>query len=143
MAKQTLHLSIDNNLVDIAKSMNINLSAEFEQWIRIRLNQNDIIDDKNDIIIDKDKEIAVHMSEIKKLQSQKELQKEVEERKSEESMIIDQQIDNMKLFNEDLTNPSIERIHGMQFLFRKKFNKELNSLQSKDLLLNRIKERGL
>lgn len=136
MTKSTLHLTIETNLIEIAKASGLNLSQEFEEWIKIRLGQ---IDDGKPII-DIDMEIAKYQAEIQKLKSQAELNKEIEFKGKEENMILDNSIDNMKQFEENLANPSDTRIHGIQFLMQKKFNKILNPLEAKELLLKRIKE---
>jgi hypothetical protein len=140
MTKIMLHLSIEPEIVALAKASNINLSQEFEQWLKIRLNQ---VNNDNEPIIDTDFEIAKHEAEIIKLRTKKEVKQDLEFKAKEEIMVIDNQIDNLLEFKEDLKNITEERIHGIQFLFQKKFNKILNTLQAKELLENRIKERGL
>jgi hypothetical protein len=138
--KNHLTLYIDNKLVNLAKVSNMNISNEFEQWLKVRLGQ---IHNDNEPIIDADLEIAKHEAEILKLRTKKEVKQDLEIKAKEEIMVIDNQIDNLLEFHEDLKNITEERIHGLQYLFQKKFNKVLNPLQAKELLENRIKERGL
>jgi hypothetical protein len=140
MSKVMLHLSIDPDLVNMAKASGMNLSGEFEEWIKIRLNQsndNQLLQNQ-----DTDKEIIKLQAEISKLQSKKEIEKEQSIQGSEEIMIIDDALENMKAFKESFEDPEDLRIHGLQFLFKKKFHKELNPLQARELLINRAKEKG-
>jgi hypothetical protein len=144
MTKVMLHLSIEPEIIELAKSSGLNLSKEFEEWLRIRLNQ--FHNEKP--TVDIDLEVAKHHAEIVKLQSQKELSLKHESQDKEELMVIDEAIDNEIKFAKDKNNMDWdklieERTHGIQFLFRKKFNKELNPLQAKEILEKRIKERGL
>jgi hypothetical protein len=147
MVKGMLHLSIETDLIELAKQSGLNLSKEFEEWIKIRLGN--IEEDKPTINVDL--EIAKHQAEIQKLKNQAEIIKTQEMKGQEEIMVIDQQIANMEEFREgkewkDFINDSrygVEsRIHGIQFLFQKKFNKVLNPLEAQELLENRLKERG-
>jgi hypothetical protein len=143
--KKTLHLYINSELVDLAKNSNLNLSAEFEEWIRIRLGN--INEDKP--VVDIDLEIAKYRSEILKLQNQAELDKQFENKEQEEIMVLDGIIDNerdtIKKNHPDKTWDEIaeERINGVIFLFSKKFNKPLNRMEAKELFIKRIKEREL
>lgn len=142
MVKGVLHLSIEPELISLAKSMGINLSQEFEDWIRIRMNQVK----KNDIQKTEDeanKLIAQHRIEIMKLESEREKIKEQELNKDLEKEVIDFQIDNIIENKGSLTDIDPLRFAGLQFVFKKKFGKILNSLEAKDLIEKRIKERGL
>jgi post-segregation antitoxin (ccd killing protein) len=145
MTKSTLHLTIETNLIEQAKLSDLNLSAEFEEWIKIRLGN--INEDKP--LINTDLEIAKHMAEIQKLKNQAEIQEEQKSQEQEEVMVIDGIIDNelstTKKDHPETTWDTIieDRIHGVQFLFQKKFHKQLNPLESKEFLENRLKERGL
>jgi len=144
MTKVMLHLSIDPSLMELAKASGMNLSKEFEEWIKIRLGN--INEDKP--IVNIDLEIAKYRAEIQKLQNQAELAKEQEYKEQEEIMVIDGIIDNELTLKkpeqkiEDLVLSDI-RIHGAQFLFKQKFNKMLNPLEAKELLEKRMKERKL
>lgn len=146
--KNHLTLYIDSDLVSIAKSSGLNLSQEFEQWIKIRMNK---IESESPII-DKQLEIAKHKSEIQKLESMVEQDKQIEMKQKEETMIVDNMIDNIieiememdmnkgkKLI--DLITDA--KVSGIQFLFKKKFNKNLTPVEAKQLLENRIIERGI
>lgn len=137
--KATLHLSINKELTNLARGSGLNLSAEFEEWIKIRLGK--MGDDK--MSNDPDNEILKLRAEIQKLESQKDIISKEQNKQKEINMVLDGYIDNMIEFKEDLTNPSDSRMHGCQFLMQKKFHQILNPLQAKELLLNRIKERGL
>ena len=156
MTKAQLTLYIDTNIKESAKASGLNLSAEFEEWLRIRLGN--INEDRPKI--DVDLEIAKHQAEIQKLKSQAELIKEEEFKIKEQEMVLDNIIDNMK--KERITktqkypvilewkdfinnkNYGIEsRIHGIQFLFKQRFNKIINPLEAKELLEKRLKEKGL
>lgn len=133
-------LYIDNDLVTLAKSSNMNLSAEFEEWIKIRLGK---MGDETKKVCDPENEILRMRAEIQKLESQKELYLKEQNKEKEINMVLDGYIDNMIEFKEDLTNPSDSRTHGVQFLMQKKFHQIIGPLEAKELLLNRIKERGL
>ena len=139
MGKTHLTLYIDNDLIVLAKSSGINLSQEFEQWIRIRMNQTA----DNEVKEDTELLIAKYRAEIIKLESQAERNKEIQGQKDYELKVLDDMIDNMKQFNENLADIAEVRIHGLQFLFKRKFGMDLNPFEAKEMLLNRIKERGL
>lgn len=139
MSKNHLTLYIDTDIVSLAKSSGLNLSSEFEEWIKIRLGKMDEI--KPDI--DVDLEIARHKAEILKLESVNELKKEKLEAETAEKVSLDRMIDNMIEFKDDMSNISEPRINGVQFIFKRRYNKVLNPMEAKELLLNRIKERNL
>lgn len=150
MAKVHINLSLDSDIYELSKTMNLNLSEEFEQWIRIRMNQYN--KDEEQAKVNTELEIAKHIAEIKKLQTQAEMEKEQKDKEDRETKFIDYTIDNInsiELSIESNKGKSIEeliddsKIHGIQFIFKKKFNKTLDYLQAKELILNRIKERGL
>ena len=137
--KNHLTLYIDNDLVNMAKNSNMNLSAEFEEWIRIRLNQSEEIKPIENIPM----EIAKLQSEIHRLENLKTISIEKQTIEKEQDNSLDIIIDNMKVMNEELLNPNDAKIHGVQFIFKKRYNKILNPLQAKELLLKRIKDRNL
>lgn len=141
MSKSLLHLSIENDLKELAKKSNLNLSQEFEQWIRIRLNAN-INEDDN---MDHDLEIAKLRQEISKLESQKELMAKQEMKDKEEEMIIDHAIDNEMESNKDIKPEDIpsKRSHGLVYLFNMKFRKSISDMEATNMIENRMKERGL
>jgi hypothetical protein len=148
--KGLLHLSVDNDLVNLAKSSNYNLSQEFEDWIRIRLNQTN----NNNPVIDIDKEVARYHMEIQKLLSKKELEQEQKNIENEKKMVIDNYINNLIKFKEETDSPSYtdhftykdlidKEIHGLIFLFKKKFNIDLSVNDSREIITNALKEKGL
>jgi post-segregation antitoxin (ccd killing protein) len=139
MAKCHLTLYIDTDLVSLAKSSNMNISQEFEEWIKLRLGQTNEMKP----VIDIDEEIAKHQVEIQKLKNQAELDKKMENIDEMKMATLDRIIDNMIEGKNDLLNPDDTRIHGIQFLFQKKYKELINALDAKELLLKRIKERGL
>lgn len=136
MPKVHINLSLDKDIYDIAINSGLNLSQEFEEWIKIRMNQTE--ENNNE---DVDLLIAKTQAELSRLQSRKEIVKTEVQKAKEEVMIIDDMIEDMKKFEE--TEVSDMRIHGIQFLFKKKFNKTLNPLEAKELIENRISERNL
>lgn len=138
--KSHLTLYVDNEVKNLAKSSNFNLSQEFEDWLRVRLNmKNKEVLENN--IEDADKLIAEYRMKIEKLQSAKELDKELEMQKSEQKQVIYFQIDNMIENNEPLQEPFEPlRIKGIQFIFKKKFNIIMNTLEARETLLNGIEQ---
>lgn len=135
-----LHLSIEPSLIELAKSSGLNLSSEFESWIKIRVgNMDNEVNNKEDTEI----LIAKHRAEIQRLQSQAEQEKEKANEVSAEINTLDYNIDDMVKFKENFDNPEDSRIHAIQFLFKKRYNKTLSILEAKELLINRAKDRGL
>jgi len=140
MSKGFLHLSIDTELLALAKSSKLNLSGEFEEWVRIRLNQN--LDQEP--LIDHDLEIAKHRQQIAKHESKKAIIKTAEMKEKEKIMVVDNMIDNhLELSNDKPEHVPEKRFKGLMFLFDKKFRIKLSDQEAKDILSNRIKERGL
>jgi hypothetical protein len=139
--KCVLSLYIDSDLKKLAKQSGLNLSNEFETWLKIRVGNMDNIG--NEKIEDTELLIAEHFSEIKRLQTKAEIEKEQKDKGSEEQNSLDGMIDDMVKFRENLTNPTDQRVHGVQFIFKKRYNKFVNPLEAKDMLLSRIKERGI
>lgn len=140
MAKVHLNLSIEKEIHDLAKTSNFNLSEEFEDWLRVRLNMKnkDILEQNGE---DPDKLIAEYRMKIQKLQSVKEMKKEEDMKKTEQEQIMDFQIENMIKNNEPLEEPFDPlRIRGIQFVFKKKFNIIMNTLEARESLSNRIQE---
>ena len=140
MKKGLLHLSIDNDLVNLAKSSGLNLSAEFEEWLKIRMNQFDKEGPKeNPELL-----IAEYRSKIIKLESQKQIEVNEEMKNKEKVMVIDNIIDNEEKHKkpDDRWEDIMEnRIHGLQFLFQKRFNEKLEVIQAREMLIARLKER--
>lgn len=141
MPKSNLTLSIDTNLLVLARNSNINLSKEFEEWVKIRLNQPlDFEDGEN--IIDYDKRYAELKLELQKLELKKEAEKDKEAKDKEKEELIDHIIDNELEVTEAINIPE-KRYIGLQFLYNKRFNINLNEQEAKDILFNRLQERGL
>lgn len=138
MSKAQLTLYIDSDLKALAKiRFPKELSSKFEEWLKLMLDQTDSIAIENP-----DKEIIRLQAEIQKIKSQAELNREKNDIEEQQKMIMDGMINNMKEYNEDLTNPDDNRTHGLVFLFKKKLNININPLKAKELLLDRIKESG-
>jgi len=146
MAKGVLHLSIEPELIELAKNSGLNLSQEFEEWIKIRLYKTDAGIKQEDI----DLKIAKYRQEIELLQSKQELQKTKEMLQQEQVMVIDGIIDN-EINSAKLTGKKIDdweiiadkRSNGLQYLFKKRFNKILTLIEAKELILNRLKDRDI
>lgn len=148
--KCVLQLYINSNLKRIAKQSGLNLSQEFEEWIKIRLNQYE--KEKNDIDIPL--EIAKHKEEILKLEQESKVQQtQISEEKQKEALInkvVDdfliwkQRVDKGEFRNKMFSwNKELDTsIRQLQFIFKKKLNLILNSLVAKDLILNKLKEKG-
>lgn len=143
--KNHLTLYIDTELRELAKASDLNLSAEFEEWVKTRLNQSYI----DEPVVNVDLEIARYRAEIMKLENKKEMQNQQISREKDEIMILDGVIDNAremtKMNHPETTWESIAdgRMRGVQFLFKQKFKRMLNPLEAKEMLLKRIKEREL
>ena len=145
MPKSFLHLSIDTDLLTLAKQSDLNLSAEFENWVKIRLNQNDNMDEKAENL-DFDKEILRLKNEITRLQSKKELQKSEDLKAKELNDFLDYNIDNMlknKAQNQTLEDKIRDRVSGLKYLYKNKYRKNLNDTEIINMFLDRLKERGL
>lgn len=145
MTKAKLNLSIDTDLLEMAKQSNLNLSSEFEEWVRIRLNQNiEPFDTKPNINIDK--EILRLNNEMKRLRSQRELEATQEMKDKELNMLLDHIIDNCNSYlkpSEKIEESILKRINGFRYLYKNKYKKELTEPQATKMILNRIRERGL
>ena len=138
--KVPIHLTIEPELAEWAKNSNLNLSSEFEDWVKIRRGQS-MVDIENESI-DYDKEYARLQLELQKLQSKKEMKQKEDERQKERDMVIDHIIDNQLEYDKIEDIPKL-RFKGLQFLFSKKFNETITEPQAIKLLEDRIKERGL
>ena len=138
MAKGRLSLTVDHELVELAKNSNINLSAEFEEWIRIRLNKH--MEEDNEIV-DYALERAKLQQQISLLASKEELAKNQEHKDKEELMILDGYVENILEFepNGIKEDELIKRSHGLVFLFKSKLNKVISIDQAKELLRTKIK----
>lgn len=139
MTKGKLNLSIDVDLLELAKNSDLNLSQEFEEWVKVRLNQ-PISDEFEEIDLDKEK--ARLMLEMRKLESKAELQKRQEEKEDLKLKTIDHAIDNSLKHMKPEEIPE-SRKDGVVYLFKSRHRTEINPLEAKELIENRMKERGL
>lgn len=140
MTKGALTLSIDTEILEMARKSDINISQTVEDILRSVLQQSVAVDEP---AINIDAEVAKHMMEIKRLQTKAELMHEQADKNKEEIMIVDNMIDNMVQFKDPLNPVPDSRAHGLTFLFNKRLHKQITQLQAKEMLENRIKERGL
>lgn len=146
MAKPRLNLTVSQEIIDLAKGSGLNLSAEFEEWIRIRLGKGLKMDNEE---IDFDLEAAKLRQELAKLESKKELAARQEAKDKEMDMIVDSMIDNftdVQMKNDKnlkLSDCSENRKRGLAYIISKKYNKNLTEEEAAELLEKRIKERGL
>lgn len=140
MSKVMLHLSIDSDLREWAKISGMNLSAEFEEWIRIKrgMNMSDIENNK----VDYDKEYTRLQMELRELESKKELaarQSDLQERKN---LQIDRAIDQC-LKDFPIDQVAEQRKHGIVYIWKSAFNENITEDEALQILENRIKERNL
>lgn len=150
--KKTLHLSIDSNLTDLAKTSGLNLSQEFEEWIRIRLNQN------NDLnpTVDTEMEIAKHKSEILRLEQEAKVQKTREMEDSEREALIEKATNALLNWKKQKDAGEFQDRHfdwnreidtyakQLQFVFKKRLNINLNNLlEARELIIKKLKEKGI
>lgn len=135
MPKTQLHLSIDSNLHELAKNSNLNLSAEFEEWVRVRLVRHTEIETEN---IDYGLEKAKLIQELALLESKEELALKQESKEKEEKMIIDNIIENMKEFKQFSDEDIKTRARGLVFLFKKKLNKIITLEQANKIIVERL-----
>lgn len=138
MPKSFLHLSIDTDLLTLAKNSNINLSAEFEDFIKFRMGQ----ETKEVNNVNPDMEIAKLKQEIARMESIKVIKVSEEQKQKEHIMVLDLIIDNEIKYTkpEEIAE---KRFTGLQYLFKQKFNEKLPEGQAKELITKRLKERAL
>lgn len=137
--KAKLNLSIDTDLLELAKNSSLNLSEEFEDWIRIRLMKDIEVDKKE---VDFNLEKAKLIQELKLLESKEELSKSQEFKEKEELMIVDSVIKNMREFKpikETSEEQWLKRSNGLVYIFKRKLNKVITPEQARKILEKRIK----
>lgn len=139
MAKSLLHLSINSKLLQMAKNSGLNLSAEFEEFIRFRVGQ----DIKQESIIDPDIEIAKFKQQISKLETQKKIKNDLKIQQEEINKTLDHAIDTAikekRNYNEILDS----RSRGVAFILTRKLNNKITEEQARKMLDERLKEKGL
>lgn len=131
MAKPSLHITISPELIDIAKNSNINLSQEFEQWLKIRLSQSTAV------VVDYNLEISKRQEEIEILKAKSQLQDKVKSKEDQRTRLID------SIINGQSNIILSERWKGLQGILRDRMNEILTDEEARSLLNNRLKERGL
>lgn len=143
MAKAQLHLSIDLDLHQAAKNSNLNLSAEFEEFLKFRLKQASNINISD---VDYDLEIAKHKQEIESLLRKKSVKTSDQEQLKELNAMLDRAIDNSaKFLKEGETVKDIPhlRAQGITYLYKQKYKKEISNKEAATMLEKRINERDL
>ena len=133
MAKGRLSLTVDSELVELAKNSNLNLSAEFEEWVRIRLQQNIAKDiEHTDYPLEKAKLIQ----QISLLESREALSQRQGLKDKEEKMILDNFISNIKEFDILPLNDNDLglRVRGLIFLYKQKINKKITTEEATELI---------
>lgn len=144
MTKAKINLSIDADLYEFIKNYkavntDFNISQELEEWIRIKMgHQNNETE-----IVDYDKEKARLLMELRQLESKEELAKREDEKEDMKIKTIDHAIDNAIKFGKKIEEIPDDRKNGVAFLFKSRYNVDITPLEAKELLENRIKERGL
>lgn len=146
MAKCVLHLSIDSDLYNYIKNYKeahteFNISAEVEEWIRIRMNVRGL-EQEVKTVEQIDQEKARHLLEIRKLESEKELAKRQEQDNELEVQLIDHIIDNEMETSKAQDIPA-NRARGLKYLMLQRFNKTITEVEAQELLEARVKQRGL
>lgn len=142
--KNHLTLYVDSDLVQLAKTSKLNLSKEFEDWIKIRLNQFEN-GDKTMTQEESDKLIAEHLAEISRLKANKEIIQEKEDKYKEEEEVITEiakNINEVDVNKRGLSyNDAIEEhLNAVVYIFKKRFNKDIDTLQAKDLIIAKLNE---
>lgn len=143
MPKTHIDLSIDSDIYQIAKTLRINLSSEFEQWIRIRTNTYEEKPDVQNIDI----EIAKRQTEIEDLKRKDEMMKSKLQHDIDEKESISKVIENMINGHADKEvnwNTHIQMAApGLQLLFKRRFNKYLTFKESVEILQKNLCENGI
>ncbi len=131
MGKGRLSLTVDNNLVELAKNSGLNLSAEFEEWVKIRLGkQIEQIREVKDFNLEK----AKLLQDLALLESQEELAKKEENKQKEEEMIINSYIENVKEFLPQDDDDWNKRYDGLVFIMKRKLKKDITREQAKKII---------
>ena len=131
MAKSRLSLTVDHDLVELAKGSGINLSAEFEQWIKIRLNKQ-LEPDK--IARDFNLEKSKLLQDLRLLESQEEMTQRQEQTQKESDMVIGSYIENVKEFPPKTEDEWNVRYDGLIYILKKKLKKEITRAEAKKLI---------
>ena len=141
MPKVHLNISLENDVYEIAKNMNINLSNEFERWIKIRLGQREETKEE-DLTL----EIAKHKEAIATIEAKSIEQNRMKELNAKEDLMIEQIVNNMiNDKNEDSLWKDIINLRalGLQTIWARRFNKRLTTPQACDLITNKLIEKGI
>ena len=153
MAKPRLSLTIEQNLLDLAKASGLNLSAEFEEFLRIRLNAKEVIENKGHV--DLDNEIAQHEEALIILKNKRSLVDINKSIKDQINYTLDYAIDSALEQGNKLEDLAVNRSRGVSYIIMllsgiaafdiltRKLNKSYSELDAQKLLEDRIKERGL
>ena len=141
MAKPRLSLTIEQNLLDLAKASGLNLSAEFEEFLRIRLNAKEVIENKGHV--DLDNEIAQHEEALIILKNKRSLVDINKSIKDQINYTLDYAIDSALEQGNKLEDLAVNRSRGVSYILTRKLNKSYSELDAQKLLEDRIKERGL
>jgi FtsZ-binding cell division protein ZapB len=143
MPKTHIDLSIDSDVYVIAKTLRINLSNEFEQWIRIRTNT---YEEKTEIQ-NIDVEIAKRQAEIEELKRKDEMLKSKQQQEKDEQESLSRVIDNMITAHEDKEINWQTHIQmsasGVQLLYKRRFNRYITFKEAVELLEAKLKEKGI
>lgn len=143
MPKSQAHLSIDTELLLLAKSLKINLSSEFEQWIRIRVNALDEKIETKDLGL----EIAKHKEAIIEIEKTLETKESIEQQQKEENISLNKVIDNMIDSHDEKGidwNTHIQMsASGVQLLYKRRFNRYITFKEAVELLESKLKEKGI
>lgn len=138
MGKATLHLYIDHDLKELAKkSTDIkSISAEFESWLKFRLKQTT----NNTIPSDEDlsKEIAIQKVNLKKLED-KAVSVELEDQREKVRSDIVELLVKKEI---EYRNNPLDRIEGLQFIFKSKLNEVISYDHAKELIEKEIERMG-
>lgn len=137
-----LTLYIPSDLKKIAKASGLNLSQEFTEFMRIRLNQMPIETES----IDYEKKAAMLKQELSicenKIKAQEEIKDKMDSIDSEKNLVIDHAIDNQLMYDkaQDIAE---KRFVGIKYLWKQKFNENITDDEAKELIIQRLRKRGL
>lgn len=142
MPKCHINLSMERDVYELAKAFNINLSKEFEEWIKIRANSD--IETKEENF---DIQLAKHKEAILYIEKRKQIQNESVNRLNEENevvnMIVKRLIENH--IEQNLNWKDDIRMHGsgLQAIYKRRFNKLISINEAFEILENKLKEKGV
>jgi len=158
MTKAKLNLSIDTDLLDLAKNFTdsnnekLNLSQEFEEWVKIRIQKNINMEVER---VDYDFEKAKLRQDLALLESKQELFNREELKEKEEEMIINQIVNNLKntkkekedyLFQTENIRKKvrikeddiIEKANAIVYIFKKKLDKKITVEKAKEIIKEKL-----